>query len=58
MTKKKEEVKVDPIEEARALLMAEEQKKQQKCMDEVYAVLTKYGYVLNIVNQITLIPKG
>ena len=50
-------------EEARKILIKEQQEKQAQCSKEVQAVLDKYGMQLQAVaqvqaNQVSIIPKG
>ena len=49
--------KPSPLEEAKALLMAEEKIKQDKCSKELSEVLEKHGYTLQPVTQISLVQK-
>ena len=37
---------VDKLEEAKKLLLEEQQKKAQACAEEVNAVLAKHGYII------------
>ena len=49
--------KPSPLEEAKALLMAEEKAKQEKCSKELNELLEKHGYTLQPVTQISLARK-
>lgn len=49
-----DEVKIDPVTEAKKVLEADERKKQDDCAHELNDVLLKYGYKLDIVSTLTL----
>jgi len=48
---------IDPVAEAKKLLQAEEQTKQEACSKEVNEVLAKHGYELKAFANIALVPK-
>ena len=48
---------IDPVEEAKKLLQAEEKTKQEACSNELNEVLAKHGYELKAFASIGLIPK-
>lgn len=48
--------KDDKIEEAKKLLIAEQEKKMKACAEEVNAVLEKHGFTI-ISGQPSLVPK-
>ena len=48
---------VDPVAEARALLVAEEQKAQQSFVDEINAVCEKHGFNLQTKAEIVVAKK-
>ena len=57
MTDKKPTPEEAKVEEAKKLLQAEEQTKQEACSKEVNEVLAKHGYGLKAFANIALIPK-
>lgn len=44
------------VEEAKKIVMEEEQKRQEVCIAEVDAVLKKHGYRLQITSNYILVP--
>jgi predicted SpoU family rRNA methylase len=54
MTEKKEQI---TAEEARKILLEEQQKETQQVTSEIEEVLKKYGYEFRINNQIQVVKK-
>ena len=57
MTNKKTEEVVDKVAEARALIVAEEQKAQQAFVEEINAVCEKHGFNLQTKAEIVVVKK-
>ena len=49
--------KLDPVAEARALIVAEEQKAQQAFVEEINAVCEKHGFNLQTKAEIVVVKK-
>lgn len=54
----KEKRTIDPLVQAKALIQEEEAKKAQACLNEINAILDKYGYKLDVVSSINLTKKN